>query len=145
MAWKDYENTSTPRNQTTVTGKGKTSCCGGLCCGWRHHYRSLCLGELGVTQVSASFLRSEPRAGEGGGRPYQLHWCSGGSQAAVPSEPRAGGGGGPSPGWPLPIICVGRAVFTYHTIGNYFCRSRRTQVHTQLPIVYVGGSLRGPI
>ena len=56
---------------------------------------------------------------------------------------------GPSPGarvagWPLPIICVGRAIFTYtHNCQLFVCTSRRT--HTQLPIVYECGSLRGPI
>ena len=45
-----------PRITLQSLGKEQTSCCGGLCCGWRHHYRSLCLGEPGVTQVNASFF-----------------------------------------------------------------------------------------
>ena len=39
-----------------------------------------------------------PSPGAQAGRPYQLRWCSGGSQVAVPSEPLGQQGWGPSPG-----------------------------------------------
>ena len=47
--------------------RNKLLSAGGLCCGWRHHYRSLCLGEPGVTQVSASLfcVQSPESAGVG--------------------------------------------------------------------------------
>ena len=84
-------------------GKEQTSCCGGLCCGWGHHYRSLCLGEPGVTQVSASlFCVQSPGPGVGG-RPQGL-----GRRTHK-----------------LPIIYVGVYVSTYtstHTFTNYLCR-----------------------
>ena len=34
---------SSPGTRRQSLGKEQTSCCGGLCCGWRHHCRSLCL------------------------------------------------------------------------------------------------------
>ena len=65
------------------------------------------------------FLRLEPRAGEGaGGVPRG----SGGAQAVAN------------------YLCRSR-----RTHSNYLCRSRRPGVHTQLPIIYVRGSLRGRI
>ena len=54
-----------------------------------------------------AFLRSEPRAGEAGGpslpAPLVLGRLSSGRPVRAPDRR----------GWSLPIICVGRAVFTY--------------------------------
>ena len=113
-----------------------------------------------------------PSPGAQAGRPYQLRWCSGGSQAAVPSEPLGRRGRGPSPGalaltmltWgpqeepkraralrgsrldvhtELPIVCVQRSRLDVHTELPIVCVQRsRLDVHTELPIVCVRGSLR---
>ena len=62
------------------------------------HYISL----IGMYKRSNAF-RAPGRRGRGpssgaqASRPYQLRWCSGGSQAAVPSEPLGRRGRGPSP------------------------------------------------
>ena len=70
------------------------------------------------------------------------------SWSIPPPAVRAPGrrGWGPSPGdraagWPLPIICVGRAVHPQLPIIYV----SQVHTHTQLPIIYVHGSLRGPI
>ena len=79
----------------------------------------LCVTRYGV-QVSATFLHSGPRAGEGGGP-------SPGAQAPPqPSEPQ---GLGRQAGGCQLFVWVGPS----------------SRTHTQLPIVYVHGSLRGPI
>ena len=139
-------------------GKEQTSCWGGLCCGWRHHCRSLCLG-AGWRLARASrqaermwtrrdtgkcllFLRSKPRAGEGGGAvPRGAGWLTltaplvlGRFSSVRPVGAPGRWGWGPSPGaragrcWlfvyigphtELAIICVGQ-VHT-HTITNCLC------------------------
>ena len=78
------------------------------------------------------------------GWPYQLRWCSGGSQAAVPSEPRASEDGGHPQG-------LGLAVANYlrrsgrlhvHTITNCLCTSEARYSYSNTPLL---GVSEGPV
>ena len=69
------------------------------------------------------------------GRPYQLRWCSGGPQAAVPSENLGRRGRVPSPGaLALTMLTWGPQEEPKRARA---LRGSRLDVHTELPIVCV--------
>ena len=66
------------------------------------------------------FCVQSPGPAKAGDHPYQLRWCSGGSQAATTSDPRAGEGGA------VPGGSGGRLA-----VATCLCGSGRLHVHTQ--------------